>query len=309
MASFGRSEPALPSFPDREESPPPPQEHASGDSIVGLQPIVSGLERQNTRSAAAYLHRISKDYQDKELNPPLPAVLVTASDSRTPVDYVYLSIDPAASALHRPDWLEDLRRILCEAQGFGPERRSAMDRTGVFPGGFRGPAGVSPAATEPVLGPSLCRHPGTPNQQGLEASGVWRHLLWRSPVAQRAPAYDGPHVLCRWTVSLCPTNLRYWAGHTRASRDLGGQTHPGSLFSRQVWTYSPAFQPPWVGRGCVCDGFRVLGGHTPGYACPFFCLYRLSAIKVLCGVQSHLSVHDEHGRYSDQPSLPHLSCP
>lgn len=162
----------LPSSPDREESPPPPQEHASGDSIVGLQPIVSGLEWQNTRSAAAYLHRISKDYQDKELNPPLPAVLVTASDSRTPVDYVYLFIDPAASALHRPDWLEDLRRILCEAQGFGPERRSAMDRSGVFPGGFRGPAGVFPAATEPVLGPSLCRHPGTPHQQGLEASGV-----------------------------------------------------------------------------------------------------------------------------------------
>ena len=44
-------------------------------------------------------------------------MLVTAPDSRTPVDYVYLSIDPAASALPRPDWLEDLCRILCEVPG------------------------------------------------------------------------------------------------------------------------------------------------------------------------------------------------
>ena len=117
MASFGRSEPIPPTFPEREESPPLPQEDTTGDSIVGLQLIVSGLERQNTRSAAAHLHRILRDYRDKESNPPLPPILVTASDSRTPVDYVYLTIDPSASALPRPDWLEDLRRVLCEVPG------------------------------------------------------------------------------------------------------------------------------------------------------------------------------------------------
>ena len=102
MALFGRSEPIPPTFPDREESPPPPQEDTSGDSVVGLQLIVSGLERQNTRSAAAHLHRILRNYQEKESNPPLPPILVT-SDSRTPVDYVYISIDPSASAPPRPD--------------------------------------------------------------------------------------------------------------------------------------------------------------------------------------------------------------
>ena len=117
MASFGRSEPIPPTFPDREESPPPPQEDTSGDSVVGLQLIVSGLKWQNTRSAAAHLHRILKNYQEKESNPPLPPILVAASDSRTPVDYVYLSIDPSVSAPPRPDWLEDLRRILCEVPG------------------------------------------------------------------------------------------------------------------------------------------------------------------------------------------------
>jgi len=131
MASFGRTAPAAPSFPTREESPPPPQEDASSDdTIVGLQLIVSGLERQNTRSAAAHLHRILNDYREKRSNPSLPAILITPSDSRTPVDYVYLSIDPAASAVPRPDWLEDIRGILSEVPGLramwkisnGPDR-------------------------------------------------------------------------------------------------------------------------------------------------------------------------------------------
>ena len=59
-----------------------------------------------------------KYFQDKESNPLLPAVLVTASDSRTPVNYVYLSIDPPAfPALPQTVWLEALRHILSEATG------------------------------------------------------------------------------------------------------------------------------------------------------------------------------------------------
>ena len=133
MASFGRSEPIPPTFPDREESPPPPQEDTSGDSVVGLQLIVSGLEQQNTWSAAAHLHRILKNYQEKESNPPLPPILITASDSRTPVDYVYLSIDPSVSGRQRPPGLTGLKTFgvfFAKSPGFGPGGKLAMDQTG-----------------------------------------------------------------------------------------------------------------------------------------------------------------------------------
>jgi len=79
-----------------------PKVASSDHTIVGLQLIVSRLERQNTRSAAAHLHRILKDYREKRPNLPFPAILITP----------YLSIDTAASAVPRPAWLEDIRDTL-----------------------------------------------------------------------------------------------------------------------------------------------------------------------------------------------------
>ena len=53
---------------------------------------------------AAHLHRILIDYWEKRYNPSFPAVLISPSDSHTPVDYVHLSIDPAASPVPRPEY-------------------------------------------------------------------------------------------------------------------------------------------------------------------------------------------------------------
>ncbi|KAG1777839.1 hypothetical protein EV702DRAFT_1098088, partial [Suillus placidus] len=116
----------------RSESPPlPPDKTQAPTNIVGLQLLISGLERQSIQSAAAHLHRIVGVYNNEaEEHDCLPPLQITAPNDAHPVDYVYVAIQPSVMVVPRPHWLNDIKTIL-ESRGLSVRWKvnSRDDRT------------------------------------------------------------------------------------------------------------------------------------------------------------------------------------
>lgn len=158
MSLFSAEDPAQPKFEPRDRSPLPSDESQQPASLVGLQLIVSGLERHDHQAAVAHMHRIIEEYNQAHPADRLPPLSVTPLDSRSPVDYVFLSIPPHASNQPRPDWLENIRNILCGIEGIHADWKvnNGPDRTRRIY--FHGGDDVDANALKPQLDRYLANH-------------------------------------------------------------------------------------------------------------------------------------------------------
>ncbi|KAK7014561.1 hypothetical protein R3P38DRAFT_1436679 [Favolaschia claudopus] len=82
----------------------------------GVELIIGGLDRANPGSALDDARRIVNEYNaahPEQLLPPLK--LRPASTNQTPLDYVYVHLDPHLDKIPRPDILQDTMLRLVEA--------------------------------------------------------------------------------------------------------------------------------------------------------------------------------------------------
>ena len=110
--------------PDRETS------EAPDAFIVGVELIVSKLPRISISSAAHYLQAMLEGHSLQHPSDPLVPVRIVPGDERIPVDYVFVSVDPAITEEPRPDLLAKMRTSLTSLYGLqadwkigeGPDR-------------------------------------------------------------------------------------------------------------------------------------------------------------------------------------------
>ena len=114
----------------RTPSPVQEEPDTTDDLVPGVELIVSELPRSTVLSATQHLRAILEEYTQTHPSDPLVPLRIVAGDERNPVDYVFLSVDPAVTQEPRPDLLNKVKGVLRTVPGLhvdwkvgrGPDR-------------------------------------------------------------------------------------------------------------------------------------------------------------------------------------------